>query len=108
MPGRFRKSSPLCSFIIPLPFHGVRDYECLFFAVLNLPMIEQYHSVFHLWEDAHKGCKLTDILEIHFLELPKFRKARPDLGKPLDRWLIFIEDLPKEVARVNARLSGNQ
>ena len=40
---------------------------------------------------------LTDILEIHFLELPKFRKARPDLGKPLDRWLIFIEDSPEEV-----------
>jgi predicted transposase/invertase (TIGR01784 family) len=59
--------------------------------------IEPYHSVFHLWEDAHQGCKLTDILEIHFLELPKFRKARPDLSKPLDRWLIFIEDSPKEV-----------
>jgi predicted transposase/invertase (TIGR01784 family) len=39
-------------------------------------------------------------LEIHFLELPKFRKARPALSKPLDRWLIFIEDLPKEVRKM--------
>ena len=44
--------------------------------------------------------KLTDILEIHFLELPKFRKVRPDLSKPLDRWLIFIEDSPKKVRQM--------
>jgi predicted transposase/invertase (TIGR01784 family) len=44
--------------------------------------------------------KLTDVLEIHFLELPKFRKAKPDLSKPLDRWLIFIEDSPEEVRKM--------
>jgi predicted transposase/invertase (TIGR01784 family) len=56
-----------------------------------------YHTVFHLWEDEYKNYKLTDVLELRFLELPKFRKAKPDLGKPLDRWLIFIEDSPEEV-----------
>jgi predicted transposase/invertase (TIGR01784 family) len=43
---------------------------------------------------------LTDVLEIRFLELPKFRKTKPDLGKSLDRWLIFIEDSPEEVLKI--------
>jgi predicted transposase/invertase (TIGR01784 family) len=50
-----------------------------------------------LWEDSNKDCKLTDVLEIRFLELPKFRKKQPDLSKPLDRWMVFIEDSPEEV-----------
>ncbi len=79
------------------PFQSLKKTITINILDFDYIHIEQYHSVFHLWEDAHKGCKLTDILEIHFLELPKFRKARPDLSKPLDRWLIFIEDSPKEV-----------
>jgi predicted transposase/invertase (TIGR01784 family) len=63
----------------------------------NYIAVDSYHTVFHLWEDEYKNYKLTDVLELRFLELPKFRKAKPDLGKPLDRWLIFIEDSPEEV-----------
>jgi len=59
--------------------------------------VDNYHSVFHLWEDSRKDYKLTDVLEIRFIELPKFRKTKPDMGKPLDRWLLFLEDSPKEV-----------
>lgn len=59
--------------------------------------IDSYHTVFHLWEDNNKDYKLSDVLEIRFIELPKFRKVQPDLSKPLDRWLLFIEDSPKEV-----------
>ena len=58
---------------------------------------EKFSTVFHLWEDSNKDCKLTDVLEIRFLELPKFRKRQPDLSKPLDRWMVFIEDSPEEV-----------
>ena len=59
--------------------------------------VENYHSVFHLWEDSNKDYKLTDVLEIRFIELPKFRKIQPDMSKPLDRWLLFLEHSPKEV-----------
>ncbi|WP_407636647.1 Rpn family recombination-promoting nuclease/putative transposase [Acetivibrio cellulolyticus] len=59
--------------------------------------VENYHSVFHLLEDCNKDYKLTDVLEIRFIELPKFRKIQPDMSKPLDRWLLFLEDSPKEV-----------
>ncbi len=63
----------------------------------NFIKVEKFSSVFHLWEDTNKDCKLTDVLEIRFLELPKFRKKQPDLSKPLERWMIFIEDSPEEV-----------
>ena len=79
------------------PFQSLKKTITINILDFSYIKVEHYHSVFHLWEDFHKECKLTDILEIHFLELPKFRKARPDLSKPLDRWLIFIEDSPKEV-----------
>jgi predicted transposase/invertase (TIGR01784 family) len=79
------------------PFQSLKKTITINILDFNYVGVAQYHAVFHLWEDSHKDCKLTDILEIHFLELPKFRKARPDLSKPLDRWLIFIEDSPEEV-----------
>lgn len=60
----------------------------------------KYHSVFHLWEDYNKEYRLTDIMEIRFLELPKFRKLKPDLSKPLDRWLMFIDGYPEEMIDV--------
>jgi len=53
--------------------------------------IESYYSVFHLWEDKNKDCQLTDMLEIRFIELPKFRRAKADLSRQLDRWLLFID-----------------
>ena len=82
------------------PFQSLKKTITINILDFNYINIEHYHSVFHLWEDFDKKCKLTDILEIHFLELPKFRKVRPDLSKPLDRWLIFIEDSPKEVRQM--------
>ncbi|RCX17873.1 putative transposase/invertase (TIGR01784 family) [Anaerobacterium chartisolvens] len=65
--------------------------------------VDSYSTVFHLWEDRHKDCKLTDIMEVRFIELPKFRRAKPDLGKPLDRWLVFIEDSPEEMIEMAMR-----
>jgi predicted transposase/invertase (TIGR01784 family) len=79
------------------PFQSLKKTITINILDFSYIHVEQYHSVFHLWEDFQKDCKLTNVLEIHFLELPKFRKARPDLSKPLDRWLIFIEDSPEEV-----------
>ena len=48
-------------------------------------------------DNQNRPSLLTNILEIRFIELPKFRKAKPDLSKALDRWLIFIEDSPQEM-----------
>jgi predicted transposase/invertase (TIGR01784 family) len=61
--------------------------------------LEPYHTVFQLRENE-KDYRLSDLLEIHFIELPKFRKVKPDLNQPLDRWLLFIEDSPEEVRQM--------
>ena len=29
--------------------------------------------------------------------MPKFRKKKPDLSKPVNRWMVFIEESPEEV-----------
>ena len=52
-----------------------------------------YQSSFHLWEDIEKDYMLTDVVEIHFLELPKFRRKRNKdfIRNDIERWLAFLE-----------------
>lgn len=54
---------------------------------------ESYQSSFHLWEDIEKDYMLTDVVEIHFLELPKFRnkKNKDYRENDIERWLMFLE-----------------
>ena len=54
----------------------------------------------HLREDRNPAYKLTDVLEIHFIELAKFRKIRADLNNPLERWLQFLEPTSEEVLKM--------
>ena len=49
----------------------------------------KYHSWYHLYE-AEEQNKLTDILEIHFVELNKFNKANKEYNDKLQKWLQFI------------------
>jgi predicted transposase/invertase (TIGR01784 family) len=59
--------------------------------------IERFHSTFHIYEDHVKNYMLTDVLEIHFIEFPKFRKLAKNLSDPLHRWLLFLEEkLPQD------------
>ena len=55
--------------------------------------IEKFHSKFHLWEDDEKNYILTDLIEIHFIEMPKFKRLREKdlIGNPLHRWLKFFD-----------------
>ena len=50
------------------------------------PTIGDYHTRFRLMERDH-GVVLTDDLQIHFFELPKFGTPVSDLSTALDRWL---------------------
>jgi predicted transposase/invertase (TIGR01784 family) len=69
--------------------------------ILNFPYIGlgEFHTSFHIYEDAHKDYKLTDALELHFIEMPLFRKlAEKDMQDPLHRWLMFLDqETPPEV-----------
>lgn len=64
--------------------------------------IDRFHSIFNLREDVESSYMLTDILEIQFIELPKFRRMQEKNIKEnaLHRWLTFLEqELPDEVLK---------
>ncbi|KAA6340352.1 hypothetical protein EZS27_011779 [termite gut metagenome] len=52
-----------------------------------------FHTSFHLWEDFQRDCLLTDVLEIHFIDMVKFRrlKEKDIVNNPLHRWLTFFD-----------------
>ena len=62
--------------------------------------LDDFHTRFHLWEEEHKDYMLTDALEIHFINMVKFKKLKTaDIeNNPLERWLMFLnKDTPEEV-----------
>jgi predicted transposase/invertase (TIGR01784 family) len=65
---------------------------------------QRLHSCFHLTEDT-TGHRLTDVLEVHFLELPRLREAiaagTPD--HPLMQWMLFIDCESSEVIKMLAQ-----
>lgn len=72
---------------------------------------DDFHTVFHLWEDTHRDCLLTDALEIHFIDVKKFNALpQKDIkSNSLHRWLTFFDqnisdDLLKEVTDMDAAI----
>ncbi len=69
----------------------------------NCTPLKQLHSCFHLIEDT-SGYQLTDVLEVHFLELPKL--LDPDIthsdDDPVAQWMLFISGKSKEVMKMLA------
>ena len=50
---------------------------------------DRYHSTFHLREDA-TGLLLTDLIEVHFVELHKLQAQSVGLERRLVRWMLFL------------------
>jgi predicted transposase/invertase (TIGR01784 family) len=69
--------------------------------ILNFDFLnsKNYHTAFHLYEDKELT-KLTDLLEIQFVEIPKFLKAKAELDNSLNIWLTFLTEPEKEVMEV--------
>ena len=66
----------------------------------NFPETKSFHSCFHLREDTEREIILTDALEIHFINMVKYREQRKDhtLTEPLFRWLAWIDkNNPNEI-----------
>ena len=57
----------------------------------NFPSTKDFHSCFRLREDTERDIILTDALEIHFINMVKYRKQGKDrLDEPLCRWLTWF------------------
>jgi predicted transposase/invertase (TIGR01784 family) len=70
-----------------------------------------FHSSFHLREDIERDYILTDTLEIHFIDMVKFKKLRDKDIKndPLQRWLAWFDrdsnpEILQEVVNMDAAI----
>ena len=45
----------------------------------------------------------TDIIEMHFIELPKFRKKEPNLSNTLEQWLCLIAGKGEEIKMIEGK-----
>ncbi len=79
--------------------------------ILNFNYIatSKYHNIFQLLERDSRVL-LTDVLEIHFLELPKLKQKEVTLETPLVNWLLFFKAFRdqklREVLAVNEPAIG--
>jgi predicted transposase/invertase (TIGR01784 family) len=74
---------------------NIVDFKCV--------PINKLHTKYHLTEDE-TGYKLTDILEVHFLELPKLFEDEilKDANDPIVQWMEFIDAKSKGVMEMLA------
>jgi predicted transposase/invertase (TIGR01784 family) len=58
-----------------------------------MPEVPAFHLSFHIWEDSCRDVLLTDALEIHFIDMVKFRrlKEKDIRNDPLHRWLTWLD-----------------
>ncbi|MCL6575691.1 Rpn family recombination-promoting nuclease/putative transposase [Kyrpidia sp.] len=60
---------------------------------------QAYHSTFHLREDK-TGLLLTDLAEIHFVELPKLKEQSLGTERRLVKWMLFLTAKTREQLEV--------
>ncbi len=70
----------------------------------NCTPLKQVHSCYHLSEDI-QGHRLTDVLEVHFLELPRlFEEGIPiQEDDAVVQWMLFIDGKSREVMEMLAQ-----
>lgn len=57
--------------------------------LFNFLKEESFHNVYGII-NRKTGQQLSDIFEMHFIELNKFNKEYKDLKTALDRWTVFL------------------
>ena len=85
--------------------------------IVNFDIIKlkDFHTCFHLREDDHCDYLLTDVLEIHFINMVRFRrlKSRDVVNRPLERWLTYFdittpEEKLREVIQMDTAIKRTQ
>jgi predicted transposase/invertase (TIGR01784 family) len=72
---------------------------------------ENYHTIFRLIEENEHSLVLTNALEIHFVNMVKYRRlGKKDIqNEPLHRWLAWLDEgsppeLVKEVVKMDSAI----
>ena len=78
--------------IKPVIMVNILDYEMLGF--------DEYISETEIVLKQHKDYEVIKGIKWYFIELPKFRKANPDMNDKLNQWLAFIDDYNEELVKM--------
>jgi predicted transposase/invertase (TIGR01784 family) len=71
-----------------------------------IPEVPEFHLSFHIREDTHREVVLTDALEIHFIDMVKFRRHK---GKDIKKQPVApVANLAGRVKPGSAGRGGNQ
>jgi len=62
----------------------------------NLLNVDNYISETEIVLKNHKDYVVMENPKWYFIELPKFRKIKPNINNKLEQWLLFIDDYDKE------------
>ncbi len=71
---------------------NILDYEMLGF--------DEYISETAIVLEKHREYEVLKGIKWYFVELPKFRKAHPDMSEKINQWLAFIDDYDKEAIKL--------
>ena len=63
----------------------------------NMLDVEDYISETAIVLNKHRDYEVLTGIKWYFIELPKFRKAKPDMNEKINQWLAFIDDDNKEM-----------
>ncbi|MDR2097854.1 MAG: Rpn family recombination-promoting nuclease/putative transposase [Spirochaetaceae bacterium] len=76
--------------------------------------LDDFHTSFHIYEDMHRDYMLTSALEMHYIDMVRFRKYKgKDLNEPFHRWLIYFDEqsppeLVEEVLNMDTAIRAAQ
>jgi len=73
------------------PFYGLKKTITINLLDFNYFDTKEYHTKWHIVEDTEKDKVLTDVLEIHFIELKKFIKEEKKPENKKEEWLYFLD-----------------
>ena len=74
--------------LIGQKYKGLKKTICINIVDFDATKSNTYHSVYNLME-RNQGYMLTDIMEIHFVEMTKLKKVYE--GDKLSQWIRFIK-----------------
>ena len=85
------------------PYHALKKCITINIVDFKCTPLQKVHSSYHLTEDE-TGYRLTDILEVHFLEMPKLvdPEIPRDENDPVVEWMEFIDAKSKGVIEMLA------
>lgn len=84
-------------------YEKLKDIVVISILDYNLTNLPEYKTESIIVAKEHREYELVKGLKYYFIELPKFRKQKPDLTKKLDQWLSFIDGENKEAIAMATR-----